>query len=78
MYDERRKSLLASLQEHVGETASSTTWALMWLADVEKLQVFSNQSVMNTVLRDSLTDSSRGPSIIAKCTVEIDPAVPMI
>lgn len=36
--DERRKALLATFQEHTGETVPSETWGLLWLSDIENLQ----------------------------------------
>ena len=67
--------LLHSLQECIGETVPSTTWAFLWLADVEKLQDWQwlGQATEERVpgsTRLSLTNVAVGSNIIAKCIVK--------
>ena len=72
--DERRKGLLTTLQEHIGETVPSTTWALLWLADIEKLEDWVNltkstaEQRISDFTRLALTNIGVGYNIISSCT----------
>ena len=72
--DEGRKGLLTTLQEHIGETVPSTTWALLWLADIEKLEDWVNltkstaEQRISDFTRLALTNIGVGYNIISSCT----------
>ena len=72
--DERRKSVIASLQEHLkGKNFSSTAWAFLWLADIEQLEYIVNSNVghMGLILMlNSLI--TKGDSFITKCMYSQD------
>lgn len=42
--DVRRKRLLNELEQGIGLTVPPTTWAFLWLADIENLEFFVAQS----------------------------------
>lgn len=71
--DERCKELLTLLQEHIGETVSSTVWAYLWLADIENLEAWLKNFIQDAVPYSawrSLRSFETEHRIIAKCIVE--------
>jgi hypothetical protein len=71
--DETRKTLLSSLEQRIGLTVPPTTWACLWLADIEKLEGWLYQITHERIsgtTRNELIYFDTNLKVIAKCTVK--------
>jgi len=71
--DETRKRLLSSLEQHIGLTVPPITWACLWLADIEKLEVWLDQSQKEAIpdqTRVQLINFEKNLKMVAKCTTK--------
>jgi hypothetical protein len=70
--DETRTRLLRELEQRAGPTLPPTTWACLWLADIEVLEGWLDQSRKETVAgktRVELINFDNTFKVLAKCRV---------
>jgi hypothetical protein len=72
--DQQRRILLSELEQLIGPTVPPTTWAFLWLADIEKLEAWvkmGREEPIAHLTRTLLLNFDSTNKVLAKCTVDL-------
>lgn len=71
--DNVRKNLLSDLEQRVGLAVPPETWACLWLADIERLKAWIEQSreeKISNLTRNVLYSFERDHKLLAQCMIK--------